>query len=412
MKSLRRSTVLALTLSLLPAGSSILADTLAGAWPQYRGPARDGRSTETGLLDTWPDGGPREIWRVPIGPAFSGVSVVGERLYTMASDTSQELALSFDVRTGKEVWRTAVGPQFEESFGNGPRSTPTVDGDRLYVLTSHGVVVALSTATGEEAWRVDFGSEFGVQVPRRGFSESPLVTGDLVVVSPGAGNGKSVAAFDKRTGLLRWTVGSDPAGYSSPVAIDFRDQRQLVLLSPSHAMGLSTSGDLLWRHEFAPGISVKPAMPLLVGSDLLFFSASYDIGGLALRLQQSGDQVRVQELWQDRVMRNHFNTSVAVDGYLYGFDNATLRCVEAETGRSVWAKRGGMGKGSLIYAEGHLIVLTETGRLLLVEASAEGFTEKGRGQVLEGRSWTLPSLADGRLYVRNLEEMVCLDLSD
>lgn len=398
--------MLALSVLASPAGS----DTLPGEWPQYRGPARDGKSTETGLLDHWPEGGPPEIWRLALGPAFSGISVVADRLYTMDSDAGQESLVSLDAKTGAVIWRTAVGELFEESFGNGPRSTPTVDGDLVYVLGSLGDLAAVSTSTGDLRWRVDFRETFGAEVPRRGFSESVLVTGDIVVASPGAGSNKSIAALDKRTGEVRWTLRSDPGGYSSPIVVDYNDLRQIVLLSPTHALGLTTDGAVLWEHEFAPTVRVKPAMPLWIRPDLLFFSASYDVGALTLRFATAEDSVKVEEVWQDRVMRNHFNSSVAVDGYIYGFDNAALRCIEAESGTPLWAKRGGLGKGSLIYADGDLIVLSETGRLLLVEADPEGFVEKGRSEVLTGRSWTAPTLADGRLYVRNLEEMVCLDL--
>jgi outer membrane protein assembly factor BamB len=389
---------------------SVRSDTLPGEWPQYRGPARDGRSTETGLLAVWPEGGPPEVWRISMGPAFSGISVVADRLYTMDSDAEHESLVRLDAATGDVVWRTAVGKMFEESFGNGPRSTPTVDGERVYVLGSLGDLTAVAAESGEVRWQVAFRDAFGAEVPRRGFSESILVTGDLVVVSPGAGSDRSIAALDKRTGEVRWTLRSDPGGYSSPIVVDFDDRRQIVMLSPTHALGLTLEGSLLWEHEFAPTVGVKPAMPLWVRPDLLVFSASYDVGALALRLTSAGGSTTVQEIWQDRVMRNHFNSSVVVDGYIYGFDNATLRCIEAESGRSVWAKRGGLGKGSLLYADGHLIVLSETGRLLLIEATPDGFVEKSRSQVLQGRSWTAPPLANGRLYVRNLEEMVCLDL--
>lgn len=382
----------------------------AADWPQFRGPGRDGISAEVDLLDSWPEAGPEEVWRVPIGVGYSGMAVVGDRLYTMDSDETTEFAVCLDTATGSELWRTAVGPLYESYFGNGPRTTPTVDGDRLYVLGGRGRLAALEVDSGELIWAVDFVEELGATVPEYGFSGSALVLEDRLIVQPGGSDGRGLAALDKLTGKLLWAIGDDDAGYSSPLLIEVSGVRQLVFMTPRHVLGVTPDGTVLWRHTFAPDTDIKPASPVFMTPDLLFFSASYDVGALTLRLTVDGDTVTATEVWRERVMRNHFNSAVAVDGYLYGFDNATLKCIRAATGEESWAKRGGLGKGSLIFADGRLIVLTESGKLLLLEATADAYRETAAARVLSGRCWTSPTLADGRLYLRNREELVCLDL--
>ena len=385
--------------------------TLPGAdWPQFRGPQRDGISGETDLLDHWDASGPPELWRLPIGTGYSGIAVVGDRLYTMDADDETEFAICLMAATGEEIWRTAIGPLFTSYFGDGPRSTPTIDGDWVYVLSGRGHLAALRASDGETLWEIDYPDAFGSEIPEYGFSTSALVVDDLLIVQPGGGSGQAVAAFDKRTGERRWAAGDDTAGYSSPILIDVDGSQQLVFMTPLNLMGVSLQGEVLWSHPFAPDQDIKPAMPVFVAPDLLFFSASYDIGAIALRLEADGGSVVAREVWRDRVMRNHFNASVAIGDHLYGFDNATLKCIKATTGEELWAERGGLGKGSLLYAGGNLLVLTETGRLLVVEASPEEYRKRAGHQVLSGRCWTSPTVAGGRIFLRNRDEIVCLDL--
>jgi outer membrane protein assembly factor BamB len=376
----------ALTLS----GYSV-AGELAGEWPQFRGPRRDGLSAATDLLDTWPDSGPPEVWRVPIGTGYSGMALVGGRLFTMDADDDAEFAVCLDATTGQELWRTPIGPLFESFFGNGPRSTPTVDGDRVYVLGGRGRLAALRSSDGEILWTVDFPEAFGSAIPEYGFSTSALVVEDLLIVQPGGKKGGAVAALDKRTAEVRWTVNEESAGYSSPLLVEVDGLRQLVVMTPTDLLGVSPGGEVLWALPFAVDQDIKPAMPVFVAPDLLFFSVGYDVGSIALRLEVQG-------------------ASVLVGEYLYGFDNSTLKCIRGATGEQRWAERGDLGKGSLIYADGHLIVLTESGKLKLVEATPEEYRERAEHRVLSGRCWTSPTLASGRLFLRNRDEMVCLDL--
>jgi outer membrane protein assembly factor BamB len=400
----------ALTLVMCPAFIVGKGDSTTG-WFQYRGPNRDGKSTENGLVRSWDSNGPREVWRVPIGAGFSPISIVGNRLFTMDSDEQTEFALCLDAESGETVWRVPMGPLFKDSNGNGPRSGPTVDGNRVYMLSSRGHLVALDTASGEVVWRLEYAEAFGSNLPTWGFSMAPLVDGDLLIMEVGGSGARAIAALEKTIGEVRWTAQEGTIVYSSPILLELGGIRQFVFLLQKELVALNRKGEELWRAPFAPEGTIKPAMPLFIAPDKFMVAASYDIGAKVVRLGTEGGKMTAEELWSSRYMRNHFNSSIALDGHIYGFDAATLRCLDAQTGERGWAKRG-LGKGSLIYADGMFIVLSERGKLVLLEATPEGYRELAAHQVLEGRCWTPPSLWEGRLYVRNHTEMVCLDLRE
>ncbi len=377
-------------------------------WPAFRGPDGDGISQETGILQQWPEGGPSEVWRVPLGEAYAGITVVGARVFTMDSDEKKEYAVCLSADTGKQLWRTVVGAQFKNGTGSGPRAAPTIDGGLVYIQASNGVLAALNSQTGKISWQFDLVARFGSEVPMWGFCSSPLIQGDRLFTVIG-GKEHVLGAFDKHTGKTLWTGFKDKAAYVTPLAVTLAGQPQIVFVTGNFVTGFSADGHELWQANWGK-VDVKCAMPVLVGSDKIFVSASYDVGALMLRIVKKGDRFEAERVWEDRVMRNHFNASVVVDGFLYGFDNATLKCLNPEKGETLWARRR-LGKGSLIYADGHLVVLGERGQLLLVEASPNGFVQKGMSQVLKGRTWTSPTLSGGKLYLRNQKEMVCLDLT-
>ncbi len=396
---------LAAALVLMAAGP-LAAEPGPADWPQFRGTARDGVSTETGLLTTWTDDGPPEVWRVEIGEGYSGMSVVGDRLYTMYAaeheDKAVEFAAAFESATGKEVWRTLIGDKLDTEFGNGPRATPTVDGETVYVMGSHGALAALKASDGSEIWRLELTEAFGSQRPYWGFSMSALVDGDKLLVEGGGGEGKSYAALDKKTGEVVWTSGDGRPGHNSPISMDVMGERRIVYVAGGKLRCIDSDGGEVWAHEWPQGET--HASPVFIAPNMIYASGAEGVGATLIRVDEQAE-TKVEEVWKVPNLRNHFSTAVAHDGYLYGFDNATLKSVSVETGEMAWAKRG-LGKGSLIYADGHLLVLSDRGKLVSIEASGEGYSEAGSVQALTGRSWTSPTLANGRLYLRNHTEMV------
>lgn len=413
----------AVVLAGLLAATPLHAESTGHDWAQFRGPARDGISSETGLKTTWGEEGPKEVWRTEIGEGFSGISVVGDRLYTLYADGSpaaeapaegetakrREYAAAFDATTGKELWRVDIGENLDTQFGNGPRATPTVDGDHVYVLSSFGSLYALQAKDGKTLWSVDFTTEeMGSSRPYWGYSTSALVAGDQLLVEVGGGEGKSYAGLDKATGKVLWTSGEGGPGYSSPLTVTLHGQEQFVYVSGSFLRSIDAKGEELWSYPWPQGET--HAMPIFIAPDMIYASGAEGVGATVVKINHGESGFAVEDVWKSNRMKNHFSSSVLHEGYLYGFDNATLKCVDAKTGEQAWAKRG-FGKGSLILADGHLLLLSDLGVLVSIEATPEAYSEKGRVQAIEGKSWTAPSLAHGKLYLRNHAEMVCYDLN-
>ncbi len=378
-------------------------------WPQFRGPERHGTSSERNLLPSWAPGQPRELWRRELGPGYSAISVVGERLYTMATIGEEETVVCLDARTGETLWEAGVGASKVSELGDtGPRSTPTVDDGMVYAASSAGALVALSADDGGIVWTREHEGE----PPRFGYAVSPLIDGDrLIVESGGTAQVPGVLALDKRSGELLWSALEGPAGYSSPIAVEIGGVRQYVFFRRvgNQLVSLSTEGELLWSHPTAALAVITT--PIFHPPDRIFVASADDaFGGAMLRVRQTAGLFEVEEIWSERLMRNHFNSSVLVDGHLYGFDNGTFRCLDAQTGERRWAKRG-FGKGSLVAAGGLLIVLSDGGTLALVEATPEAYRELGRSAAMTGRAWTAPSLADGRIYLRDFDEIVGFEAS-
>ena len=389
---------------------SLLAGTaLAADWPQFRGPNRDGISRETGLLKNWPAGGPKVFWKAPMGEGYSHLSVSKGRLYTLFGEGNNEVAAAYDVNTGKQLWKVPLGRKFLSDQGNGSRSTPTVDGDMVYALTAEGRLAALNAADGKKVWEHDLQTKFGAEPPQWGISTSPLVEGNLLLVDVGGSGGKSLVAFDKKTGKVVWTSQNEQAGDSAPIAITVGGVRQVVFFTGRALLGVAPKdGKLLWRVPWRTDWDVNAATPLFVPPDKLYVSSGYGVGATLFQIKVADGKVGVDEVWQSRRMKNQFSSSVLYNGHIYGFDDSVLKCISAATGEEKW-KESGFGHGSLILADGHLVVLSERGKLLLVEANPAGYREKGSSQILSGRCWTAPTIADGRLYVRNQEELLALN---
>jgi outer membrane protein assembly factor BamB len=384
-------------------------DSAAAAdWPRWRGPNHDGSSPETDLALSWGEGGPEIAWQRPVGQGFSTVASVDGRLYTAWASADQEVVVALDATDGRELWSTAIGPLYENERGGGPRSTPTIDGDRLFVQNASGRLVSVALDDGELLWSRDLVGELGAEVPIWGFSASPLVVGERVVV-PVGGDGQAVAAFHRSDGRLLWSAHDDAASYSSAVLTELGGREQIVVLTGQSVSGFSLDGQVLWTHPWPVVNNINVTTPLSVGDSRLFVSTSYDVGAAVLEIAASDDGLQATEVWRERVMRNHFQDSVRVGRYLYGFDNAFLKCITIDTGEQRWVHRG-FGKGQLLRVGDRLVVLGERGLLAVVEATPEGYRELASGRLPTQRYWTPPTLSDRRLYVRTESELFALAL--
>lgn len=383
-------------------------------WPQFRGPQRDGKSRESGLLKNWPASGPQVVWRVPLGEGYSSVSIANGAAFTMFDAGNDEYLAGFDAATGKEKWRVRTDEKFRNSWGNGPRATPTLVAGLIYAVSANAKFYAVEAHSGKIVWRRDLPREYGGSVPQLGYSNSPLVEDDLVLVIGCGGANRSLLAFERKSGALHWAAYSDHPGYSSPIMIEARNRRQAVFFAGTSIVAVTPrEGRVLWTYPWRTNDYENVATPVFFSNDKLFFSSAHPhaAGAAVLQIKTDNGTASAQALWQSNVMQHHFSSAIFHEGHLYGADRAILKCIEAETGKEIWRQRG-FGEAALIFADGHLLVLGTSGTLALVEATPKAYREKARAQVLSGKCYTAPALAHGRLYLRNEEERLCLELRE
>lgn len=396
------------------AGCLGLPAVLAADWPQFLGPGRDSISPETGLLSQWPKDGPPIVWQRPVGAGFSGPVVAGERLVLFHRLGDKEEVACLDAATGKPRWQFAYPSNYRDDFGmdEGPRSTPLVAGNRVYTLGAEGRLHCLQLDTGKKVWDRSLNTEYQVRKGFFGVATSPLLEGNLLLLNVG-GKAAGIVALDKDTGQEVWRATDHEASYSSPVAATFNGKRRVVFFTREGIVLLDPrTGDVAYSKHWRARLqaSVNAASPV-IADDLIFVSACYGTGAIVLRAGTTG----VEELWKsDDVMSNHYTTCVHSKGYLYGFDGrqeegARLRCVELKTGKVRWTDNH-PGCGSMILAEGRLIILNEHGQLLLVAATPDAYQEKARAQVLTGPCRSPIALANGLLYGRDSQKLVCWKL--
>lgn len=371
-------------------------------WPQWRGANRDGKSSETGLLTEWPAGGPPLVWKAGgAGTGFSSMSVAAGRLYTVGARGGTEYIHAFDIATGKKLWEVANGKEYSNDRGNGPRGTPTIEGGRLYVLGASGDLTVLDAAKGTRVWSVNVLREFGGSNPRWGLSESPLVTGDRVLVNAGGPNA-SIVAFNKSDGKVIWKSQSDGAGYSSAVTQRIGGTEQAVFFTDRRAVGVDLKdGRLLWEYPRVANRVANIATPV-VKDNFVFLSSDYGTGSALLKLDPTGGGVSATEVYFTREMRNHHSSSILVGDHLYGFSSAILTALRFADGATAWKDRS-VGKGSMAFADGHLYLFSEGGVVGLAEATPAGYREKGRFSIQQAGlpTWAHPIIAGGRLYIRD-----------
>jgi outer membrane protein assembly factor BamB len=376
------------------------ATARADDWPQWRGPRRNGISAETGWLSQWPPSGPKRVWSAQVGEGYSSVAVVGGRVYTMGNTSNQDTVICLNAKTGAPIWKYSYPCAAGDPSGT--RATPTVSDNGVYTLSSEGRALCLNAATGRLVWQRNLAQEMHAQEPQWGFAGSPLVEGNLVLYNVGTAG----VALDKNTGKPVWLSGSKVAGYASPVAYTVGAQRGVAFFVGWGIVALNPQdGRPYWQYPWQTSNDVNAADPIFAG-DTVFLSSNYDRGCALLRVGRGQPSV----VWQNRNMRNHFNTCVLLGDALYGNDQNTLKCLDLKTGAERWQSRG-MGKGGLIAADGKLIYLTERGELVLAAAAPARYTEIARAQVMRGTCWTQPALANGFIYCRSHEgELICLDV--
>jgi outer membrane protein assembly factor BamB len=409
MKFLSIKTVASVVLMVLVLSAELVAQT-AGDWPQWRGANRDGISKETGLLKQWPTDGPPLVWKAKgAGGGYSSFAILNGRLFTMGLRGDREFVLAFDVATGKEVWATPNGVAFRNDRGDGPRGTPTVDGDKLYALGGNGELASLDTRTGKVIWSMNVLQKFGGSNITWGISESPLVIGEKLLVNAG-GPGASIVALNKKDGSLIWKSQSDRAGYSSGIPVQIGNTTQVVFFTHERAVGLDLKdGTLLWEYARPANDVANVATPVVRGNRV-FISSDYGTGAGLIEIKADG---KSQEVYFTKDMRNHHSSSILIGDYLYGFSGGILTAMRFDTGEVAWKDRS-VGKGSLVYADGNLYALSENGVVGLIEATPAGYREKGRFRIPQESlpTWTHPVVAGGRLYLRDQDTIYAYDVRE
>ena len=386
------------------------APSRADDWPNWRGPNHNGISTESGWLAQWPADGPPQLWKTSVGLGFSSVAVCKGRAYTMGNQADIDTVFCFDAETGKLLWKQSYPcPTDAHFYEGGTSATPTVEGNNVFTLSKRGDLFCFGADDGKIVWSKNIAKELNLDIPMWGFASSALIEGKLLLLNAGSFG----AAFDKSTGQAAWTTGTDPSGYSTPVPCSFGGKPALALMTSIGAAGVDVAtGGKLWQYLLKPDWKINAADPVLAG-DRLFISSMYAKSGALLQIQGG----TAKAIWQNGNLRNQFNSSVLVDGFLYGVDgwagpasDAGLRCVDLQNGTVKW-NYPGLGGGALMVADGKIIALSDKGELFTAAVSPQNFTPISRAQVLGGKCWTVPVLANGRLYCRNGRgDLVCLDV--
>jgi outer membrane protein assembly factor BamB len=407
------------SLAALFAFATVSSFTLHAAnfdWPQWRGPDRSDVSKETGLLKKWPAGGPQRVWLFEnAGNGYSAPAIANGKLFTLGTRGGSEILLVLDANTGKELWTAKLGAVLDNDWGDGPRGTPAVDGDRVYALSGPGNLVCVNAADGKVVWQVSM-SSLGGKRPNWGFTESVLVDRDLVLCTPGGGKG-TVAALDKLTGKVRWQSKemTEPAHYSSIVPAQINSTAQYVQRTEKSVFGLAVEdGKLLWETSFPNGRTAVIPTPIIKGNEV-YVSAGYGAGCKMVRIEPGN---KVVEVYENKVMKNHHGGVLLIGDYLYGHADPGWVCQNFKTGEEVWSHRG-FGKGAVSAADGMLYCVEEqSGNVVLVEASPKGWKEHGRFKLdpqtkirsARGKIWTHPVISNGKLYLRDQDLIYCFDV--
>lgn len=398
-----------------------LASNAKGAeqysWPQWQGPTRNGLTEETGLLETWPEGGPKQRWVFgECGEGYAGPAIVDGRLFILGERDGTSELIALDANNGRELWAAEIGPEFKNDWGDGPRNTPAVDGDRVYAMSADGIVICANVADGKEIWRVTMES-LGGQVPNWGYAESVLVDGDKLLCTPGGPQG-TIAAIDKQTSKVLWQTKelTDLAHYSSIIPAEMHGGRQYVQLLEKRLVGISADdGKLLWEVDWPGSVAVIPT-PIVRGNQV-FVTSGYGAGCMLVEISPQNVPTKV---WENKRMKNQHGGVICVGDHLYGFsDDVGWVCMDWQTGKQAWREREALGKGAIGYADGRLYLVDQSeGYVVLIDASPEGWSERGRfilqpqakDRPPRGGVWVHPVVVNGKLYLRDQEFVHCYDV--
>lgn len=402
----RGSTGLPLATALVVAISALVAQTPslgAEAWLRWFGPDQNGSAADSGVFGKTI--GLKKAWSVPLGPAYSGIVVSGGRVVTMFSNGEKDWMAALDAETGREIWRYDIGAAYKgrQSAEDGPRSTPVIDDGVVYGLGPRGKLFALDLGDGSRIWATDLRSRFGSTPPAHGFTTSPLVEGNVLVVLAGGSRKRSIAGIDKRTGKTLWTQLSYKVEYQSPVLMTLAGRRQIVIADRNIVAGLvPETGEVLWTQDIRGlGTGHGPQASYLGGNRFLI--KFYETIAV-FELQKTGDGYALRKIYRAQEFKKSYLAPIQHDGYLYGFNSSFLTCANAETGEEVWKSREPEGQ-AMIVVDGHLVILARDGFVVVAQATPEGYREKARVQVLERDSMTWPSFAGGKVYVRSMEQI-------
>ncbi len=395
-----------------PVEDKVMPQPVTSDWPRFRGPAMDGRYEAREIATEWPPEGLPLLWKQPVGGGYASFVAASGRAFTIEQRRDQEVVAAYDLTTGRELWARGWIAEFRETLGgDGPRATPTWDEGRVYALGGTGELKVLAETSGEVLWERNILEDAGASNLQWGMSASPLIVDEKVVVLPGGSNGSSVAAYNKRTGALLWKSLDDAQAYTSPMLVTLAGERQILVVGANRVMGLDAEeGLLLWDFPWVTNQGINVAQPLVLDGSRIFLSAGYGHGAAAVEVSHEDSSFRARPVWSNTRMKNKFTSSVLDRGYIYGLDEAILACLDATTGELKW-KGGRYGYGQLVFASGHLIVVTERGELVLVRASPDKHEEIAMFPAIEGKTWNHPAIAEGVLLLRNGNEMAAFRIA-
>ncbi|MBI3415492.1 MAG: PQQ-like beta-propeller repeat protein [Verrucomicrobia bacterium] len=389
-------------------------------WPQWRGPARNAIALDARSIASLP-ADLKPVWKIRIGGGHSGPVVAGGKLVYLDEDGEQEIAHLIEAKSGREIWRTPFASMYQDEWGAGPRSTPTIDGARVYVQSCNGEFRCLNLADGKPIWATSFEKDFGVvfvgskanegTARRRGNNGSGVIDADRIVLPVGSTTGASLVCFDKHTGAMLWKSGEDEAAYSSLMMATLAGVRQVVAFTADALVGADLrDGKILWREPLKTNAKRHTASPVIIGDTVLVNSHTF--GLIAFRISKLGGSVKSEQAWLNADLKINLATPVVVGDYLFSHGPAkNFVCVEAQTGKQHWAQDGfGKEYSSTLAVGKTLLVLTDLGELVLVAANPDKYVELGRQQIC-GKTWSFPAFAGGKLYVRDNKDLQCFDFT-